>query len=155
MSTAHGSRSAVERHQQSWLAIAPGDRPERFVPGPGCNERSVSRRRDLRDAMRSYTRGWGAGFAIKETAAAITRVHVHTRGEGSGRRALHGLAAGPLISHYIFAAGFSPTRHSYASAFLSMKLTSDACVEKWSVLTRHHAQKERISRAILQYGLCV
>ena len=32
-----------------------------------------------RDAMRSYTRGWGVGAAIKEIAAAISHTHVHTR----------------------------------------------------------------------------
>ena len=53
---------------------------------------------NLRDAMRSYTRGWGAGAAIKEIAAAISHTHVHTRGEGSGRRPLHEVAAGPLIT---------------------------------------------------------
>ena len=50
--------------------------------------------------MRSYTRGWGAGSAIKGTAAAITRVHVHTRGEGSGRGPLHEVAAGPLMPRH-------------------------------------------------------
>ena len=50
------------------------------------------------DAMRSYTRGWGVGSAIKEIAAAISHTHVHTRGEGSGRGPLHEVAAGPLIT---------------------------------------------------------
>ena len=52
----------------------------------------------LQDAMRWYTRGWGAGSAIKGIAAAIPHAHVHTRGEGSGCGPSHGVADGPLIT---------------------------------------------------------
>ena len=100
--------------------------------------------------MRSYTQGWGAGFAIKETAAAITRVHVHTRGEGSGRRALHGLAAGPL-RHYtghVLAPGvsvfkslfiFSVTRISPAANFITVAVSTARVRLAWRLGPLGHA----------------
>ena len=59
--TGHGALSGINNPGSP---LPPETVPSGF-PGPGCNERcgaSVSRRRDLRDAMRSYTRGWGGGL---------------------------------------------------------------------------------------------